>query len=42
MTDAAAQNAKVSADMLTATGALGQKAVELDELRAEIEAFMKK
>ncbi|ACG79645.1 methyl-accepting chemotaxis protein McpH [Phenylobacterium zucineum HLK1] len=42
VTDAAAQNSQSASDMLGATNALATKAEELDTLRAEIEAFMKK
>lgn len=42
VTDAAGQNAQASADMLGATNLLATKAEELDQLRAEIEAFMKR
>jgi methyl-accepting chemotaxis protein len=42
VTDAASQNAQSASDMLGATGALAVKAQELDALRAEIEAMMKK
>jgi methyl-accepting chemotaxis protein len=42
VTDAAAQNAHTSSDMLSATNTLSDKAKELDTLRAEIEAYMTK
>jgi methyl-accepting chemotaxis protein len=42
VTDAAGQNAQTASDMLTATNALSDKAMELDTLRSEIEAFMTK
>lgn len=42
VTEAAVQNAHTASDMLSATDALSDKAVELDALRAEIEAMMTK
>jgi methyl-accepting chemotaxis protein len=42
VTLAAAENSQSAGDMLQATNALAVKAAELDTLRAEIEAFMKK
>ena len=41
VTEAASQNAQSAADMLQATSTLGGKAEELDQLRSEIEAYMK-
>jgi methyl-accepting chemotaxis protein len=42
VTEAASQNAQAASDMLEATANLGAKADELDALRTEIEAIMKK
>lgn len=41
VTQAAGENARTASDMHSATDALATKAKELDELRAQIEAFMK-
>ena len=41
VTQAAGENARTASDMHSATDALAHKAQELDELRAQIEAFMK-
>lgn len=42
VTQAAAENSQAATEMLTATNSLATKALELDTLRSEIEAFMKK
>ena len=42
VTQAAAENSQAAGDMLQATNGLAEKAAELDALRAEIEAFMKR
>jgi methyl-accepting chemotaxis protein len=42
VTEAASQNAQSASDMLNATHLLAGKATELDQLRGEIEAYMKK